>query len=69
MLIDKNKRYYVITESLTHVGDPMFFVIEIGSGLVINNKESINKIVTMFAMRPKSVKSKIENNTLLYLKI
>ena len=64
----KHERYSVITETTTHFGNNLFFIIEIGSGLSSNKNKNINKIVTMHAIGGDSIEKELKKNSVLYKK-
>ena len=64
----KHERYSVITETTTHFGNNLFFIIEIGSGLSSNKNKNINKIVTMHAIGDDSIEKELKKNPVLYKK-
>lgn len=47
----KHSRYAIVTTTLTHFGEPLMIIVEVGAGLHSNINANINKIVTMY---PKS---------------
>ena len=47
----KKERYAVITTSISSLHEPLMLVIELNSGLIVNKKANVNKIVTIY---PKS---------------
>ncbi len=64
----KHGRISIILSCLSHFGEPLMMIIEVGSGLMDDENANINKIVTMY---PKSniekIINKLEPNELLYL--
>ena len=69
IFLTKNSRYAIITTTLTHVNQPMFVVIEVGSDLLNKKNANIYKIVTMY---PKSdfgeTIAKLDPKNILYIK-
>ena len=64
----KNNRISIVLSCLSHYGEPLMAIIEIGTGLIKNEKANINKLITMY---PKSDIDKlintIEPKRLLYV--
>lgn len=64
----KQNRISIILSCLSHFGEPLMAVVEIGVGLIEDEKANINKLVTMY---PKSniekIINKLEPSELLYL--
>ncbi len=64
----KYGRISIILSCLSHFGEPLMMIIEIGAGTIEDQDANINKIVTMY---PKSdvekIVGKLEPNELLYL--
>ena len=69
ILKSKNNRYIVIPTYCSSYDLPLMIVIEIGAGLINNQKANINKIVTIY---PKSdfdnYISKVKVDQILYIK-
>ena len=65
----KNNRYAVISIRVDNINYPLMIIIEIGSGLTINPKANVNKIVTIY---PKddidNYLSKISKKDVLFIK-
>ena len=64
----KQNRISIILSCLSHFGEPLMAVVEIGADLIKKKNAKINKLVTMY---PKSniekIIDKLEPNELLYL--
>ena len=44
-------QYAILSTTLSHFGEPLMIIIEVGSGNVIDKEANINKLVTMFPKR------------------
>ena len=62
-------QYAILSTSISHFGEPLMVIIEVGAGLDKNINANINKLVTMFPKRDidKTLKHKDEKD-ILYLK-
>ena len=65
----KHSRYAIITTIISHYNEPLLFIIEIGSGLHVNIKANINKIVTIYPKSNVDIMLKgLDPNDILFVK-
>ena len=64
----KNGRISIVVSCLSHYGEPLMAIIEIGVGLIDDMNANINKLITMYPYsRINKVIDKLKSNELLYL--
>ena len=64
----KFDRISIIVSCLSHYGEPLMAIIEIGTSLIEDMYANINKLITMYPYsRINKVIEKLESNELLYL--
>ncbi len=70
IILVKKERYAVIPTYVSSLNEPLMVIIELNSGLIINKKANINKIVTIY---PKSnlekYLEKLDEKEILYKKM
>ena len=61
-------RISIVVSCLSHYGEPLMAIIEVGTGLIEDMDANINKLITMYPFsRINKVIEKLESKELLYL--
>ena len=64
----KQDRVSIVLSCLSHYGEPLMVVIEVGVGLIKDNDANINKLITMYPYSEiEKVINKLNSKELLYL--
>ena len=64
----KQDRISIVLSCLSHYGEPLMAIIEIGSSLIINKDANINKLVTMYPYGEiDKVINKLDSKEILYI--
>ena len=70
ILKTERNRVAIITSFVSHLGEPVNVIIELGAGLETNKDANINKVVTMYAItKVNKFIEKYGSDSILYLKI
>ena len=68
IFISKFERVAIIVSCLSHYGEPLMAIIEVGTGLIEDDDANINKLITMYPYgKVEKMINKLKTEEILYL--